>query len=215
MHERDTGVILRVHPLTETSLIVHWLGREQGRIGTVAKGARRPKSSFRGKLDLYYLGTFTFARSRRSELHPLCEMELLDPHEPLRHDVGWLQQAAYAAALIEQTTETGTPMPEIFELCLDFLRHLPAQAKTPRTIFAFEVKLVALLGFQPDWTQQSLKPGTRALLERLGNADWPEISRLQFSAAQAAEAGSFLNQFLGQCFEQVPKKRAAAVLLPP
>ena len=34
-------MILRTRPLTETSLIVHWLTRDFGRISTVAKGARR------------------------------------------------------------------------------------------------------------------------------------------------------------------------------
>jgi len=49
MDERAQGLVLRVYPLTETSLIVRWLTRELGRISTVAKGARRPKSPFRGK----------------------------------------------------------------------------------------------------------------------------------------------------------------------
>ena len=46
--ERATGLVLRTRPLTETSLIVLWLTREAGRLATVAKGARRPKSPFRG-----------------------------------------------------------------------------------------------------------------------------------------------------------------------
>ena len=46
MYERTTGLILSLFPLTETSLVVHWLSPDMGRIGTVAKGARRPKSAF-------------------------------------------------------------------------------------------------------------------------------------------------------------------------
>ena len=44
MDEDVNGIILRVRPLTETSLIVHWLTTEHGHFGTVAKGARRAKS---------------------------------------------------------------------------------------------------------------------------------------------------------------------------
>ncbi len=51
--ERAHGLVLRTRPLTETSLIVNWLTLELGRVSTVAKGARRAKSLFRGKLDLY------------------------------------------------------------------------------------------------------------------------------------------------------------------
>ena len=39
--ERSTGLILRTRALTETSLIVHWLTPDLGRLATVAKGARR------------------------------------------------------------------------------------------------------------------------------------------------------------------------------
>ena len=114
MSERTTGVILRTRPLTETSLIVQWLTADFGRLSTVAKGARRPKSPFRGKLDLFYLAEFSFARSRRSELHVLCEVGLLETHALLRRELAHLQQASYCAALIEQTTETGTPIPTVF-----------------------------------------------------------------------------------------------------
>ena len=63
-----TGLVLRTWPLTETSLIVHWLTSSAGRVATVAKGARRMTSPYRGKLDLFYLLDFSFSRSRRSEL---------------------------------------------------------------------------------------------------------------------------------------------------
>ena len=70
MDERAEGLILRTRPLTDTSLIVQWLTPALGRISTVAKGARRPKSLFTGKLDLYYEAAFSFQRSRRSERAP-------------------------------------------------------------------------------------------------------------------------------------------------
>src|SRR3989449_9364393 len=109
MVERTQGLILRTRPLTETSLIVQWLTPDAGRIATVAKGAHRLNSPFRGKLDLFYLAEISFARSRRSELHTLQEVVLCDTHATLRQNLTYLQQASYCAALIEQTTETETP----------------------------------------------------------------------------------------------------------
>src|SRR2546425_7507667 len=80
MDERAQGIVLRVYPLTETSLIIRWLTRELGRISTLAKGARRAKSPFRGKLDLFYRADLIFGRSRRSELHTLREVSLRETH---------------------------------------------------------------------------------------------------------------------------------------
>ena len=78
--ERATGIVLRTRPLTETSLIVEWLTPDLGRLSAVAKGARRPKSAFRGQIDLFYQAEFSFVRSNRSELHTLREARLLNPH---------------------------------------------------------------------------------------------------------------------------------------
>ena len=48
------GTIIRRIPLTESSMIVTWCTKDHGLLKTVAKGARRPKSQFSGKLDLFY-----------------------------------------------------------------------------------------------------------------------------------------------------------------
>src|SRR5437899_8829385 len=140
MDERASGLVLRLYPLTETSLIVHWLTQTLGRIATVARGARRPKSPFRGKLDLFYLADFSFSRSPRSDLHTLREVALLDTHTRLREELAYLQQASYCAALIEQATETETPLPTVFKLMTDLLQHLPTRPPQSATIFTFEIK---------------------------------------------------------------------------
>jgi DNA repair protein RecO (recombination protein O) len=207
MDERTTGIILRTRPLTETSLIVQWLTRDFGRIATVAKGARRPKSPFRGKLDLFYLADFSFARSRRSELHTLREVVLRDTHEVLRRELVYLQQASYCAALIEQTTETGTPLPGVYELIRALLGHLPKRAAQPITVFAFELKLLNELGLKPDLEKTNLKPGTKQIVNVLSTGDWPAVSRLKPSEAQATELGQFLHGFLIYHLGRIPKGR--------
>src|SRR5437870_10054846 len=172
MIETATGLVLRTRPLTETSLIVQWLTPSLGRIATVAKGARRAKSPFRGKLDLFYLADFSFNRSRRSELHTLCEVGLRETHAALRQELGYLQQASYCAALIEQVTETETPLPAVFELMIGFLEHLPGRLPEPQTIFAFELKLLNELGLKPDLVKSRLTEGSKQLVKVVAETDW-------------------------------------------
>src|SRR5271168_4670685 len=104
MTETSIGLILRSRPLTDTSLIIHWLTPEFGRLATVAKGARRPKSPFAGRLDLFYAADFSFSRSRSSDLHNLREVNLRETHGAIRSDILKLQRAAYAANFIVQAT---------------------------------------------------------------------------------------------------------------
>jgi DNA repair protein RecO (recombination protein O) len=209
--ERAHGLILRTRPFTETSLIVNWLTPNFGRISTVAKGARRAKSPFRGKLDLFYEGEFSFQRSRRSELHTLREIVLQETNAALRHDLGYLQQASYCATLIEQTTETQTPLPEIYELFFGFLRTLPRQPPKPRTIFAFEFKLLQILGLSPDIEESKLPSETRTLVNALTETDWTGLPKLHATASQATAIKQFLHGFLIYHLGKIPKGREHAL----
>ena len=211
MSETATGLVLRTWPLTETSLIVRWLTPEFGRLSTVAKGARRPKSPFRGKLDLFYLADFSFTRSRGSELHNLREVKLRETHSTLRQELFYLEQASYCAALIEQATEAETPLPEIFELMkvtLDSLSRRPPEAKT---VFAFELKLLNELGLSPDLDKSHLPSGTKQLVRALTASDWTMIGQLKLSAAQASELRQFLHGFVIFHLGKIPNGRAAAL----
>ena|ERR1041384_1358567 len=211
MTESTTGLILRTHPLTETSLIVHWLTPDVGRISTVAKGARRPKSPFRGKLDLFYLADFSFVRSRRSTLHVLREVSLRETQNELRQELHYLQQAAYCAALIEQATETDTPLPRMFELLAGLLRQLPLRPSQPMTIFAFELKLLTELGQSPNVPVSRLSAGTKQILARITELDWPVLPRLKASQTQLREMTWFLNDFLIFQLGKIPTGREAAL----
>jgi DNA repair protein RecO (recombination protein O) len=207
MVERAQGLILRTRLLTDTSLIVQWLTPDFGRLATVAKGARRPNSPFRGKLDLFYLAHFNFSRSVRSDLHTLREVVLLDTHARLREELGYLRQASYCAALIEQTTETETPLPEVFRLLTGLLVYLPAQPPQPLTIFAFEIKLLVELGLKPDLVKSKLTPGAKRIVSAFSTHDWRTLSRLKLSDAQETELRQFLHGFLIFHLGRIPKGR--------
>jgi DNA repair protein RecO (recombination protein O) len=213
MTETSTGLILRTRPLTDTSLIVHWLTPEFGRLATVAKGARRPKSPFAGKLDLFYLADFSFQRSRRSELHQLREVSLRETHAAIRQDLEYVQQASYGAALIEQATETDTPLGGIFSLMAGFLKHLPQYPPLPQSLFAFEIKLLSELGLQPDFEKDKLNPDLRQILRILLVGEWPALARLKLSKPQVAALREYLHGFLVHDLGKVPLTRPSRTSL--
>jgi DNA repair protein RecO (recombination protein O) len=211
MIESATGLILRTRSFTETSLIVHWLTPNSGRIATIAKGARRLKSPFLGKLDLFYLEDFSFSRSRRSDLHILREVSLREMHGALRLNIPLLHQAAYATALIEQVTETETPLPAIYDLTLDFFGHLCERPAKPQTVFAFELKLLHELGLKPNLGKTRLSPGLKKIIQILVQDDWPACARLKLTNIQTIELREFLHGFLIFHLGGLPKGRAKAL----
>jgi DNA repair protein RecO (recombination protein O) len=209
--QRSIGIVLRVFPFSDTSLITHWLTAEHGRISTIAKGARRPKSPFRGKLDLFFKADITWLRSRGSDLHTLSEINVLENRDALRRDLLCLQQAAYCAALVEQTTETDTPLPEYFSLLDQFLNCLPQQTPQPHAIFAFELKLLGELGLTPELSNKPLSPGAEQILQKLTASDWPAVHRFRLSAAQTVELTQFLHGFMIYHLGKVPEGRHNAL----
>lgn len=211
MDDRATGLILRLRPLTETSLIIQWLTAEHGRLATVAKGARRPKSPFRGKLDLFFECEFTLARSRHSELHTLREVALLDSREPLRHDLARLGQLAYAANLVERTTETETPIPEIHALVKTYADWLKSHEAMAIALLAFELKLLAETGLQPDFSEIHQPAPVRQLLAALADAPWPELAQIQAVPQDVEGANHFLHGFLIFHLGRLPPHRDEAV----
>jgi DNA repair protein RecO (recombination protein O) len=211
MIESATGIILRTQPLTETSLIVQWLTPNFGRMATVAKGARRTKSPFSGKLDIFYEADFSFGRSRRGELHTLREVSLRKTNGALREDMGKLRQAAYAAALIVQATETETPLVQIFELFQRFLELVGGHEPAPQTILAFELKMLQELGQEPDWSETGLTAGTKKVAEVLLQRDFAAGFGVKPAANQVSELRQFLHGFMIFHLGKLPRGRAQAL----
>jgi DNA repair protein RecO (recombination protein O) len=197
MEERSEGIILRTRPLTETSLIVQWITPELGRLATVAKGARRPKSPFAGKLDLGFRAQFSFQRSRRSELHVLREARVTRTHPGLRSNFALLHQAAYFTVLIEQGTERETPLPEIHALLADYLDHLPADDRISEAMFVFEFQFLRLLGVQPEIRHELLEKRFAEILPIPGH--------------QRQELNRVLRVAIGTSLQRLPPQRQRAL----
>lgn len=146
--ETTEAILLRKTKLTETSLIVTWLTESEGKLKTVAKGARSPKSRFTGLLDLFHRCEIQIARSRKSELHALREVVLLEPWEQLRLDYSRLALASYFVELIDLVTESEHSVPELFDLLRRALTYLGTNAASRKALLHFESELVRLLGIQ-------------------------------------------------------------------
>lgn len=140
------AIVIRVTRLTDTSLIVHWFTENHGLVKTVAKGARRPKSPFLGKLDLFFGGEITFVRARQNDLHPLREVVIHDWREGLRQTYTTTLLAAYFCELLEAAVEPEHAEPDLHDLLRRALDHLAAVPPGMKALRHFENELARLLG---------------------------------------------------------------------
>src|SRR5213595_2121209 len=152
--ESTTAILLRKRKLSDTSLIISWCTESLGCIQTIAKGARRPKSPFTGKLDLFFEAEISVVRSRKSDLHTLTEVMLKNPFPGIRSKYLRTQTSAYFVELIEICTERDHREPELFGLLRRAFGYLDENDPTPRAVAHFETELARIAGVHD---QTSLK----------------------------------------------------------
>lgn len=211
MDEKCTGLILRLRPFRESSLIIHWLTPEFGRLATMAKGARRAKSPFGGKLDLLFEANIAFRLSRHTDLHTLTEANLVELHPAVRKDVAKLRLMAYATRFLEQATETETPLLGIHAILTTLLDHLDGTATRPALVYALEMKLLNELGLAPALNESLLDDSTIQLLEQLAIRNWEGITELKPAKSQVKAMKEFLHGFLIHNLGTLPKGRDAVL----
>jgi len=144
--ETTAAILLRKRKFSDTSLIISWCTESFGCIQTIAKGARRPKSPFAGRLDLFFEAEISIARSRKSDLHTLTEVVLKNPFAGIRSNYLRTQTAAYFIELIEICTERDHREPELFMLLRRAFGYLDKNDPTSRAVSHFETELARITG---------------------------------------------------------------------
>jgi DNA repair protein RecO (recombination protein O) len=140
------AIIIRLTRLTDTSLIVHWFTEQYGLLKTVAKGARRPKSPFAGKLDLFFGGEISIGQAQRGDLHSLREVVISEWRQGLRRSYTSTLLAAYFCQLLEAAVEPEHPDSQLHDLLVRGLNYLDEAPASLRALQHFETELARLLG---------------------------------------------------------------------
>ncbi len=163
MHN-DTGTILKLYQLRENSLIVVWLTARHGIIKTVAQGAHKPSSAFRGNLDLFFLNELNWRSARQGDLHHLATTSVINHRLTIRDNYNKLSLASYFSKLILQTVETGTAAEGFHDLLTRAMAYLESSPATLRALYHFEKQLAMLHGIANEG-----RPSWQILHEHFGN----------------------------------------------
>ena len=145
--ETTEAILLRRARFGESSYVLMWLSPEHGKIRTAARGTARKDSKLRGRLDLFYHAEVQFAAGRKSDLHALRELKLLETWEGLRGNYGRLLAASYFAELCDLLSEPAHAAPGLFDLMRRALGHLCDNNPSRRSLEFFESEVCRLLGF--------------------------------------------------------------------
>jgi len=143
--EHEPAFVLHAYPYKETSLIVEAFSRRFGRIGLLARGARRPRSAMRGVLLAFHPLRMTWSAS--AELGTLMSAEWGGGRASLS-GIG-LMCGFYINELLLRLLPRDDPHEALFDAYATSLSRLAAGEDQPTVLRGFELRMLAELGYAP------------------------------------------------------------------
>ncbi|MDP7599368.1 MAG: DNA repair protein RecO [Acidimicrobiales bacterium] len=144
---RDKGVVIRTWRLGEADRIVVLLTPEHGKVRAVAKGVRKTRSKFGGRLEpTSHVDLQLYAG--RGDLGIVTQAETIDRFENVRADPDRFSEASALLEVVDVVSPDGDPDRQRYEMLLGALRTLD-ENPTPLLVPAFFLKLLAREGLVP------------------------------------------------------------------
>jgi DNA repair protein RecO (recombination protein O) len=159
------AVVLRSIRFGEADRVLHLYTADRGRVGAVAKGVRKTKSRFGGRLEPLSHVELVLHQGA-GELQTVTGVQLLRPHEPARADYYRLSAGLIGAEAMlrlfpeqERNERAFTALTRFLDLLDELPR--PAPQDTPHAAerpaldplaLAFQLKLLWLSGYLPHLT---------------------------------------------------------------
>jgi DNA repair protein RecO (recombination protein O) len=147
---KTEAVVLRSMRFGEADRILHLYTPQRGRAGAIAKGVRRARSRFGGRLEPYFRLNMVLYDGR-SDLMTVTSAETISGHPRLREHAAALDSAARACDAVSRLFATPDPHPGVFALLCNELALLDARPEmaTHANQLAFRLKLLLAAGLAP------------------------------------------------------------------
>ena len=147
---RTDAIVLRSIRYGEADRVLHLFTPGYGRLGAIAKGARRARSRFGARLEPFFHVRLILHQGR-SDLHTVTSVDTVTAHASLRDHAATLDAAARACDAVSRLFEMPDPHPEVFRLLANELALLDGDAghARPSNGLAFRLKLLLAAGILP------------------------------------------------------------------
>jgi DNA repair protein RecO (recombination protein O) len=150
---KTEAVVLRSIRYGEADRILHLYSNSRGRIGAIAKGARKPRSRFGGRLEPFFRLELMLHEGR-SDLMTVTSATTVDGYPRLRSSGAALTAGARACDAVLRLLDAAEPNPPAYNLLCRYLALLdnPEQTRASglETALSFRLKLALVAGFSPE-----------------------------------------------------------------
>ena len=203
---KDKGICIYAIDYSETSQIVTFFTRANGKIRVIAKGSKRTKSAFGGPVETLSEGEIVFTDTEGEKLATLTEFEQRYALSHLTDNLFCLNCCLFATELVSALTHEYDPHPGLFDYFLQFLQDIDKQAakgsrrqEALSLLVLFQISLLREIGLQPvldacinckskyggTWSQTYFSHSANGLICRDCEASFPDRIKLSKIAADA------------------------------
>jgi DNA repair protein RecO (recombination protein O) len=228
---KTEAVVLRSMRYGEADRILHLYTPHRGRVHAIAKGVRRARSRFGGRLEPFFRLHIELHEGR-SELLTVTGAQTIDGHARLRSDARALDAAARACDAVGRLFETSEPHPGVFNLLCRQLGLLderagigadgdagvdtgtggPGATGARAAALAFRLKLLLAAGLAPQLAACASCGEREHLVGFSGAAGGVVCSACEAgSFALGEDAYVFMTEALGRALTEVPPAPAPAL----
>jgi DNA repair protein RecO (recombination protein O) len=157
---KSEAVVLRSIRFGEADRVLHLYSSTRGRIGAIAKGSRRPRSRFGGRLEPFFRLNLILHEGR-GELATVTSAATVDGHPRLRESGAALDAGGRACDAVLRLFDAAEANPAAYNLLCRYLALLDGRESVDGhgsgdgatglgTALAFRLKLTLAAGFVPE-----------------------------------------------------------------
>jgi DNA repair protein RecO (recombination protein O) len=143
----DQGIVLRSYPFGEADRVVVLLSPNTGKLRTVAKGVRKTKSRFGGRLEPFTHVDVVVYEGRN--LDTITQVSIIDAFGHLRDDLDRVIAAGTMLEVADAVSQENEPSLRLFLLLQRGLKALDAAPVHPDLVTCFLLKAAAVVGVAP------------------------------------------------------------------
>jgi DNA repair protein RecO (recombination protein O) len=156
---KTEAIVIKAINLKEADKIITFFSKDYGKLQGIARGIRKIKTKYSGKLELFHRVQVIFFQ--KAALHSgglpehhsllrITQVDVVEVFPQLQSDFNKIIGASYIAELLNRLFEEYDDTHKaVYGLVCEALRTIAASAKLRNIIPAFEIKLLAHLGYAP------------------------------------------------------------------